>query len=470
MTSPFDAYFPLPLKEKLEGKFRTNTSPFSYCKSKFQKLVTELKKRKHRNRFHFYFGDSLEVCSTNEELKNKMHVIHCSSNIVNVSGLANVLPIVSSCLTSEMPEAVLVTECNFFREEIKKPTLDQYVESELFCPLTMIPTVYGLKLLDHVRLGSSVCCTLHDHFVISVPITLKWNKAQFNYSNNIRLEVSPALKKFVSTLVDNCFILNNVSCFSPPVKDPFWTLFMQNHLLESRILRYTPLTFFNVIEPFFNRFNWVDGATKSLIEQCLPPPYRLALKSLQQWMNGEEVLLFYDSAIKNCMFADYTRTMAGLTSKSPIKFADVIFVLKTLDRNNEKNYQAGGKVDEYFFTNSHYVFNLNWKQSEEIALSFLLAKDHDLDSTTKFFIIDSRSKMIFHSSPLTYQLMQRQVVVNPNPQRFPRLAPYTSQDEFHCQESAEDYKLKVVKLQSSRGIFLTIISLVIYVNLLFLFF
>lgn len=59
-VTPLDAYFPLPLKEKLEEKFVAGSSVYVYCKAKLQSLVTELRLRKDRHRFHFYFGDSLE--------------------------------------------------------------------------------------------------------------------------------------------------------------------------------------------------------------------------------------------------------------------------------------------------------------------------------------------------------------------------------------------------------------------------
>ena len=82
-------------------------------------LVTKLKLRKEVTRFHFYFGESIELCLTNECLKNKMHVIHCSGDFVYYAGLANILPAVSQCLNSDMPEAELVTES--FYSQIKGP-------------------------------------------------------------------------------------------------------------------------------------------------------------------------------------------------------------------------------------------------------------------------------------------------------------------------------------------------------------
>jgi hypothetical protein len=86
LTCPFDAYFPLPLSEKLDEKRDRDISAYNYCKSRLQALVTELIKRKDRNRFHFYFGDSLELCVKNQELKKEMHIIHCSAYVVELAG------------------------------------------------------------------------------------------------------------------------------------------------------------------------------------------------------------------------------------------------------------------------------------------------------------------------------------------------------------------------------------------------
>ena len=97
LSSPLDAYFPLPIIDKLEEKFVEGSSVYSYSKTKLQSLVTELKLRKDRNRFHFYFDDSLELCQTNQELKEKMHVIHCFLGFIRLANLLNILPIVINC-------------------------------------------------------------------------------------------------------------------------------------------------------------------------------------------------------------------------------------------------------------------------------------------------------------------------------------------------------------------------------------
>jgi hypothetical protein len=135
-----------------------------------------LRLRKERNRFHFYFGDSLELCLTNQELHNKVHVIHCSAELVKYAGLANILSSVTFCLNDIIPEAIVVTELKLCHFEGKIHSLMETLEAELLCSTTMIPAIYDVRLLDHVYLGNSVCHQLHDRYIAPVCYTLKWCK------------------------------------------------------------------------------------------------------------------------------------------------------------------------------------------------------------------------------------------------------------------------------------------------------
>ena len=65
-------------------------------------------------------------------------------------------------------------------------TVAEFIELEMTCPLTMIPTIYGLKLLDHVQLGNSTCNSLHDFFRSKTYSTVKWSIAPVTYSTNVQ--------------------------------------------------------------------------------------------------------------------------------------------------------------------------------------------------------------------------------------------------------------------------------------------
>ena len=402
--------------------------------------------RKDRNRFHFYLGDSLELCLTNEEWKNKFHVIHCPNYYADFVGLQNLLPIVSQCLNGDFPEAILVTEIFKLRIEGKSFSLVDTVERTLKCPLTMIPTVYGVKLSDHLRLGISVGCQLHDRNSSRSAFALTWTKAPVAYSPEIQLEPSPALKSVFTALGEACFILSDSSAFSAPGTNYYRKLYQQSQ----NFVRNSPLTFFYILQSLFNRFNSVEDIADSLIQQCLPPCYHLAWRTLQHWMTGEEVLLFFTT--------DEEMRQAILNEKSEVlELTQVQFVLKPMD--GKTRYRTGQIVGDDFFSDAHFVFNLNWKETnDEFAVSFLLPKDQSRNSTTKLFVIDRNTKKLLYSVSLRAQSMQRKVLTNLNPHRSVRLSnPPNPSIVVRCQESEDEYALTIdmrqFKLQSSDGKF-----------------
>jgi hypothetical protein len=64
----------------------------------------------------------------------------------------------------------------------------------------MIPTIYGLKLNEHVELGSRCPPSLH----FAIPANLSWQKAiPFQ---NIVMSPSSSLKDFLNKLAQKCFV------------------------------------------------------------------------------------------------------------------------------------------------------------------------------------------------------------------------------------------------------------------------
>ena len=405
-----------------------------------QSLVTELRLRKERNRFHFYFGDSLELCLTNGELHNKMHVIHCSFAFVTYAGLANILSSVTCCLNGDIPEAIVVTEFSGSQTDI--PPVINVIESKLFCPLTMIPTVYGLRLLDHIRLGSSVCYQLHDRFIAVVPYALKWIKAPVALSTNVRLDVSPALMKIVFDLMETCFNNGSVSRYFLEGKNYVRTLFFQSTYFR----RNSPLTFYKICSPFFNRHNLVEGETESLTTQYIPAQFQLAWRALKDWMEGKQVLLFYNNS------SEMRDAIVSTAENHLMEFAQVQFLLKPVASKT----RLGQIASEDFFTDAHHIFNLNWKDSAEFAVSFFLPKDYGLGAMTKLVVIGAHDQKILHLTHLASQPIQQKEVANPSLRRFllPSIPPNSVYD-LRCQETEEEYKFKIsmqrVKFESRNG-------------------
>ena len=150
------------------------------------------------------------------------------------------------------------------------------------------PTVYGVKLSDQLRLGSFKYNKLHDCLYSRSVYTLKWSKAPVAYSNNIQLEISPAFKKVLKDLVDACLVQGALSLYSPQTKNIYRNLIVNC----ANYSRNSPLTFTSILQPLFESHNWIEGNTvESFLQEC--PAFQLIWKTLQQWMNGEEVWLYY---------------------------------------------------------------------------------------------------------------------------------------------------------------------------------
>ena len=145
---PFHGYLPLVKEEQLD----TSVSPgilTRSCHQILKTLVSSYRKKMDVVQLFVHLEDSLEFCYRQ---KIKFDVID-SSYLSDVVGLANIVNACSKIL-SDHPEAKFFTNTTNWTN--LAPTIEEYVEKSLCSPLSLIPTYYGLRLLDHVELGASV--------------------------------------------------------------------------------------------------------------------------------------------------------------------------------------------------------------------------------------------------------------------------------------------------------------------------
>lgn len=149
---PFDAFLPVPFKEQQHATFDfESNSAYDYCKYQLQSRVSQLKSRNDRITFYFHgHGDVMKECLYNEAMRDKFHVIFLADR---VEGLANLISTLVDSLVTQNPDALLLTELTRWMD-FKKPSVLEYLESSLGCPLSMIPTFYGVWLTNHIQLGS----------------------------------------------------------------------------------------------------------------------------------------------------------------------------------------------------------------------------------------------------------------------------------------------------------------------------
>ena len=201
---PYENYFPVTFEEQLDSNlsFGTDISDYSFCKNKLQFLVSELRSRKDRITFHHHFGDCIQLCLENNKFQNKFHVIHCSQLIASV-GLANIITATYYCLNEENPDSFLLTETREWKR-LENSSLAQYVKMSLCCSISMIPTMYGVRLANHLQLGIPFCTELHD-VVLSNTVNLKWCKTP-GYSSNVKLNISATMKEAIDRLAQSRFV------------------------------------------------------------------------------------------------------------------------------------------------------------------------------------------------------------------------------------------------------------------------
>ena len=232
--------------------------------------------------FYFHYADCLELCLKNEATKNKFHVVHCSDYSDRV-GFSALIPAASECLLEDTPEADLLTESISWAQlcSLEKPySFIQYVECVFGCPLSLIPTIYSVRLTNHLLLGNCNVSCFHDDTFYK-PITLKWVKATPS-SNNVKLDHTPSSFEEGFFKPWSCVHLtsteyNQANC---ELKDRFF------------ILHYSPLTYYNVLQSLIKRCVWVEDAAESLFLDALLPPLRLTWIILQAWIKGDAVRLF----------------------------------------------------------------------------------------------------------------------------------------------------------------------------------
>ena len=308
--------------------------------------------------FHFHFGDCLELClRKSNTLKKKFQVIHCSSLVPCLIGCVN---IISSCQNVlHNSESVLLTDIHLPYVQLRlNLSLIDYIESSLCYPLSLIPTLYGLKLRNHLQLGSPNPVKMHEDIEKNLFITLKWQQA-LGYSENIPLEISPALERAIKQLAAARFTSELQFCCG-------YTLYTFNYIIQSLASR---CALFQPIATFQSDF---------FLTEVLPSD-RLAWQIEQAWIKGEPVLQYSFTSVTQ---SHVSQAFASLSQESKFKFslissslllAPTILRVKPFQHNWIKFFQrTTGKS-----TITYHINDLTKDELQDSSFSFLLVQDHD---------------------------------------------------------------------------------------------
>ena len=356
-SCPFVRYAPLPLKE-LDRSGEHNGIAFEYCRAKLKKLLIAFKKRKETSTFHFHPCDPLAFCYQDSPLQ--FDIIDGSSFLADSVGLANLLIATAQKLRTH--QSVLFTENKLW--PLFAPDVVGYLKKMLFCPLSLIPTIYGMRLIDNVELGPDTLntSTLHAHRPFS---RLRWKKAQ--PYEGVSLAMSPLLEQCLDQLKKMCFVVEAPS----------------DDAVDKLSSYFSPFTFYYVMSDLIRR----GGLPASTIDFNPPPQLRTSLEAIQAWMEERpvwrvNVRLVHDTEKKQPVYTELFEQI-GIVALRFVLLPKNAFVDTCV---------ADPDRLQSLHPDSHYIDNFELKMNlktdgriEKVDLSFLLTDRNMLKSHIGIF-------------------------------------------------------------------------------------
>ncbi|EFX73625.1 hypothetical protein DAPPUDRAFT_109720 [Daphnia pulex] len=394
--TPFDGYMPMEKGELITSVEQIMTHS---CSEILKRLVSSYRSRIPTVKIVFHLEEAIKHCYSDA---NKFDVIDCSDFVSRV-GLANL--VVACCQKlSDNPNAVFYTEIMTDDHH----SANNIVETSLCAPLSMIPTIYGLRLADHVELRDSAvdylrCNALRRRY----PVILCWQKVP-NFQN-IKLVPSPDLNRCLTKLAKLC----HQTTLPNPVS-------MVKKCRGGEIY-YTPLTFNYILDSMIKRLGH-DCWLPDLLD--IAPQFRLARRVMEDWKNGKEMKKFSAGVHKVKSAANKERT------------PKVRLVLVARDS------------DVQYIDNFELEFNHTSKGVAVKMVSFLLPSDHTFDGTYDAIVVNAFNGMsLLVLDPFESMRVEEYLVPYPIGQSKSQL-PLDPKGKMYmkvesCIESEEQYTLRI---------------------------
>ena len=415
---PFVGFAPLPLKELDRSGDQYNRVAFEYCRTELKKILLAFRKRKETVKFFFNLRDPLVFCYQDSPLS--FDVVDCPSFLVDHVGLANLLKAAARKLRSN--QSTLFTESMAWPLWAKD--VAGYLQTVLCCPLSLIPTIYGLRLMDNVELGpDSFISTRNPPKPFS---RLGWKKAQL--FKGVALTMSSQLEQCLERLKKLCFLVKTPSIGRDD---------------KVGIKVFSPLTFCYVLSDLIHR-----GGLPASTMEAFPPPsiFRASMEANQAWMEGRDVwrvtaYLSVSKTIDLDLFWKIFGTTPLRLLLMPHSAAIAVF------NHNERLFDVIYSTDSHFFDN----FSLSVKMNEDgismdsTEVSFLLA-DRNLLKTHCGFIVDHDQK---RRIPL-FVIGRFRTDCSIDVDKFSPLYPWPLKEESNLAVSDRSNKLLAMSCQESK--------------------
>ena len=358
-SCPFAAYLPLPLKE-LE-KSAAEGIATRYCQKRLKNILTAYRQKMNKINFSLHLEDDLKFCHVGTS--EKFDVIDSSTLAYDV-GLANVIVSVSQRLQHH-PDALLITPIAEWQKAAL--TVATYVEDYLFAPLSMIPTIYGLRLINQVQLGSSAL--VEKKYYSDLPALLSWSPAL--PFENVCLWNSHSLDRCLKKLENNCYF----------IEEERDTLYLDDFVLKC----YTPATYILVVKRLAERVMKMKSEDQvHFFDSPIAPRFALARRAL---LSKSHSVILFTSPTSVLHFL--SRAMLNVIPKLRIVLLPYENYLKIESEKMKKpspiNW-AAQVPDTHYIDNFEICYNRN--REEILKVSFLLPEDHGLSEKHCVALVD----------------------------------------------------------------------------------
>ena len=304
-----------------------------YCHQNLANQLTLFRDLEKSISSTFYITDALDLCYY--KLTEKFDVID-ACNLHEQTGFVNLISAADLRLCDHS-DATLLTEkmvCT-----LTTVSIADYIQEVLCSPLSMLTTIYGFSLTDHVLLGNPVPATQ----VRRVSVPLKWRRA---HRSNLFMSLTPSISSVMDQL--------QTRCFHPSIR---WA--------ES----YSPFTYGRVTASLTSRINWKEADFLPTFSSS----FRLAWKTVLAWRDGLEMIqLSYSFVYSDNATEPRQLRLVLIDSDCPDQRQFIDDIKQDLDVEEKK-----------------------------ITVSFLLLKDHGLnDAETLVHLEDILSSEPFSSAAL----------------------------------------------------------------------
>jgi len=368
---PFLSFLPFTYDEK------KGLSLIPFCKRRLRQMVCKFQERQSFTTFACVQGNPCDIPYQFDQFQvdclgaEPYDVIDCSTLIDQV-GLANMLNAGARRL-SNRPDSLLITRSSSFTS-MAVNNAEELIESSLCAPLSMLPTLYGL------RLDGSL--TTEDHHVNSITAVMMWRRTpQFGNLGSANLFLS--LQPYLHSLAELCYTRDGSS---------------RSQEERLGLKYYSSTTWLYVVAYLKERLNaWFQDPNDSSLPPSIHSSTRFRLIRRTSRILAERTCLLFsgnsdqtDPIFKANLLKMPTLQLFSVDIRpenlSSFKEQPLVYVVlypnSPTDHSSQDVHQIDS-VDLRFTRNADQLV---------LRVSFLLLSDHGLDDTHNGILLDSSTK------------------------------------------------------------------------------